>query len=227
MKVVEVKGLKFEVRPGTSDEKAVTEVVQDGCYKRRYFQVEAGERWLDLGANIGAFACLAAQQDAQVEAYEPEPENAALARSNLMLNGYVATVHEAAVVADTETRDHLNFYLSNTSYGNWRHSLYKTKNKRCIQVPVLRISPLLEKADAVKMDIEGAEIDILLSLRDYGNVKKLCFEYHFDVNNSIPIFMEVINRLKHTFTEVRYNKMPEGVERYTFYPPARIVFCWR
>lgn len=227
MKRIEVKGLQFNVRPGTSDEKAIQEVVVDGAYKRRYFQVESGERWLDLGANIGAFSCWAGSLGAQVEAYEPEPQNAALTRDNIALNHLVIPVHEQAVVSDGEPRDHLNLYLSNTTYGNWRHSLYKTKNKRCIQVPVARISPLLASCDAVKMDIEGAEIDILFSLTDYGAVRKLCFEYHFDVNDSIALFMDIIGKLKRIFPEVRHNKLPEGMEHYTFYPPARIVFCWR
>lgn len=227
MKPIEVKGLKFQVRPGTSDEQAIKEVVTNAAYQRRYFQIESGERWLDLGANIGAFACFAAQKGAVVEAYEPEPDNAAQTALNLRLNGYPETVHQVAVVADTETRDHLNLYLSNTDYGLWRHSLYKTKNKRAIQVPVVRISSLLENCDGIKMDIEGAEIDILNSLSDYRNVRKLCFEYHFDVNDSIPLFISIMGKLKQTFTEVRHGKMPDGLEHYKFYPPARIVFCWR
>lgn len=224
---IEVNGLQFAIRPGTSDRKAIHEVVEDKAYQRRYFQIEAGERWLDLGANIGAFSCFAAQKGALVEAYEPEPDNAALTRLNLRLNGYSVAVHESAVVADSETRDQLNFYLSNTPYGLWRHSLYKTKNKRSITVPAVRISPLLETCDALKMDIEGAEIDILFSLRDYRSVRKLCFEYHFDVNDSIPLFLEIVGKLKQSFTEVRYPKMPDGVEHYKFFPPARIVYCWR
>lgn len=223
---IEVNGLKFDIRPGTSDRKAIQEVVEDKAYQRKYFQIEPGERWLDLGANIGAFSCFAAQKGARVEAYEPEPNNAAQTRLNLRLNGYSVAVHEAAVVADGEMRDHLNLYLSNTPYGLWRHSLYKTKNKHCIPVPVVRISTLLETFDAIKMDIEGAEIDILFSLRDYQNIKKLCFEYHFDVNDSIPMFLEIMGKLKQSFTEVRYPKMPDGVEHYKFFPPARIVYCW-
>lgn len=226
-RIIESNGLKFQVRPGTSDEQAIKEVVTGKGYQRKYFPIEQGERWLDLGANIGAFSCFAAQKGAVVTAYEPEPENAALTRLNLGLNGFTAPVHEVAVVADTETRDHLNFYLSNTTYGNWRHSLYKTKNKRAIQVPVKHISSALENCDAVKMDIEGAEIDILNSLGDWQQVRKLCFEYHFDVNNSIPLFTSIVDRLRKTFTEVRSPKMPDGLEAYTFYPPARIVFCWR
>lgn len=226
-RIIESNGLRFQVRPGTSDAQAIKEVVTEKGYQRKYFQIEQGERWLDLGANIGAFSCFAAQKGADVDAYEPEPDNAALTRANLRLNGFPDRVHEAAVVADTETRDHLNFYLSNTTYGNWRHSLYKTKNKRAIQVPVQHISTALANCDAVKMDIEGAEIDILSSLGDWQNVRKLCFEYHFDVNSEIALFESIITRLRKTFTEVRSPRMPEGVAHYTFYPPARIVFCWR
>jgi FkbM family methyltransferase len=222
---ITARGLLFDVRPGTSDAQAIKEVVEQHGYTRRWFQIEPGERWLDLGANIGAFSVLAASCGASVDAYEAEPANAALAVHNVALNHADATVHHAAVVADAYPGDTMPLYLSNTAYGLWRHSLYKTKNRRAIQVPVKRIGEILSGVDGVKMDIEGAEIDILYALDDFRSVKKFCFEYHFDVNSSVALFRHIIGRLSQHFSRVQAGKIPEGVEEYTFYPPARVVLC--
>jgi len=55
MNLVEIDNLKIPLTSGSSDEKAVREVVEKKSYLRREFQIAAGERWLDLGGNVGAF----------------------------------------------------------------------------------------------------------------------------------------------------------------------------
>ena len=225
MERIESNGLLFDTRPNTSDAQAIKEVVTKHGYTRKYFQIEAGEQWLDLGANIGAFSVFASSKGASVRAYEPEPQNALLAKNNVTLNGFDVQVIEQAVVADTFEQKQLNLYLSNTSYGLWRHSLYKTKNKHAIPVEAVKISSILEGVDGIKMDIEGAEIDILSTIVGFGSVRKLVFEYHFDINNSIPLFLQLTERLCQFFQHVQYGKMPLALE-YNFFPPARIVFCW-
>jgi len=222
----ECNGLQFDLRPLTSDAKAVEEVVEKHGYVRKYFQIEHGERWLDLGANIGAFSCFAAQKGALVTAYEAEPQNADLARHNIELNGYTVDLHQQAIVADGVTQPTVNLYLSNTDYGQWRNSLYKSKNRRAVPVEAVRISETLTGIDAIKMDIEGAEIDILFTIADFKNVQKLVFEYHFDVNKSIPLFMQIIARLKKMFKNVIHPTYQAGVEVHNFFPPAAVVFCW-
>jgi FkbM family methyltransferase len=224
-KRIEVDGLLFEVRRNSSDEKAIKEVVTNKGYQRKFFQVEAGEHWLDLGANIGAFSCWASRLGAAVTAYEPEPANARLTRANLELNGFQAQVIEAAVVADTETRDSIRLYTSENAY--WRHSIYKPGKRQYVDVPAARISNLLPGVDAVKMDIEGAEIDLLFALRDFQAVKKLVFEYHFDVNRSVALFMEIMGRLKHHFKNVHHRNYPPHVTEHAFFPYATTVFCYQ
>lgn len=225
LKRINANGLLFDVRPDTSDEKSIQEVVLNHGYSRRWFSVEQGERWLDLGANIGAFSCFAASQGAHVEAYEAEPSNVFLSKHNVEINELDAKINHAAVVHDGFEGDTASLGLSNTAYGLWRHSLYKTKSKQRVSVPVARISSLLaDGVDGVKMDIEGAEIDILYTIPDFYQVKKLCLEYHFDVNDSISLFRHLMERLQKFFSRVECGKIPEA-EKYTWFPPARIVFC--
>src|SRR5207344_2312360 len=82
-------------RPGTSDENALIEVINKKAYRRGSvkFDVERGERWLDLGANIGAFALYARSKGATVECYEPMPDCFAILKKNVPK----ARLHNSAV----------------------------------------------------------------------------------------------------------------------------------
>lgn len=216
----------FWIRRNTSDRQVLKEVIEQNAYRRNYFTINPGERWLDLGANMGAFTCLAAQQGAIVKAYEPEPDNCKLIRRNLELNGLNAEVHQCAVVADAVTASSLPLYTS-TDYGKWGHSLFKPKRKNSILVPTVRFSSLLSDVDGIKMDIEGAEIPILSSVETMAQVQKLVFEWHFDIQPQIAIFTDMIARLGQFFPHMKYRPMKPGETLFTRYPTESIVFCWK
>lgn len=222
---VEANGLLFDVRSGTSDAKSIQEVVVDKAYQRKYLQIMPGERWLDLGVNIGAFSCFALQKGAIVQGYEAESNNANLARHNIALNGFPAIVTHAAVVADTYERDHVQLYLSNTPYAVWRHSLFAGTKKNSVLVPAIRISTILDGFDGVKMDIEGAEIDILYTLKHFYTIQKMCIEYHFNVNDSVSLYYHILGGLRKHFPHVHASKIVDGVEHHSFFPPQRFIFC--
>lgn len=228
VQTLQIGGLKFAARPGTSDKTAITEVVKKKSYERKDFKIQPGERWLDLGANVGAFSCYALKQGAEVVgAVEPIKENARLAAYNLHLNGWgLVPVLELAVVDDHNQQDQISMGIANTRYAQWRHSIYKQNAKRRVQVPTVQFSQLLNGVDAVKMDIEGAEIAILSLVEDWRDVRKLTFEWHFDVCPTISVFREVLDRLAGTFPNVRTGPLPDA-ELWTWFPPARLVHCWR
>lgn len=222
----ELKGLKFQTRPETSDRQVIKEVIEQNAYRKTYFQIEQGERWLDLGANIGAFSCMAIKLGASVGAYEPDPHNLALLKTNLDLNGFEADVHELEVVADKEQALQLKLFLS-TDYGKWGHSLYKPKRKSSILVSTVRISNILDGVDGIKMDIEGAEIPILSTIADFKDVRKLVFEWHFDMMDSVPFFLETIDHLRQFSPNIKHRKFKPGQQVFREFPTGAIVFCWR
>ena len=79
------------------------------------------------------------------------------------------------------------------------------------------------------MDIEGAEIPLLESL-DAATCKplrKLVFEYTFDVDPSIPRFLAIVRRLKQWFPTVHYTKVNPKDKEYRHYPPCTMVYCVR
>src|SRR5262245_12504074 len=71
-------------RPGTTDENALIEVLVKRAYRRPSigFDVRAGEHWLDLGANIGAFALYCKARGASAACYEPLADNFAILLKN-------------------------------------------------------------------------------------------------------------------------------------------------
>ena len=76
--------------------------------------------------------------------------------------------------------------------------------------------------DCLKMDIEGSEIEILKCI-DNWNLKKLVFEYSFNVDRSIHNFLSIVSSLKREF-DVSFKKMPNK-DNYYYFPSGVLVYC--
>jgi FkbM family methyltransferase len=222
------------VRPNTTDDKVITEVLQTCVYEKPSidFFIEENEKWLDLGGNIGTFALLCLARNSKVVSYEPEKENFELMKKNIELN-FPANANirlkNEAVGTKTGTTE---LYLCKGNYNKYRHTIYKKKGRESITIPIKSIISILSKTrfDCIKMDIEGAEIDILEFLKpsDYKKygIKKMVFEYSFDIDNSIPRFLKIMNRLKKYFKNVHWTKVKENELTYNYFPAATLVFCY-
>ncbi len=218
---IEVNGLKFLVRPGSSDETAIREVVEKKTYERRVFQIESGEHWLDLGGNVGAFTVLAASKGATVETYEPDPENVALIRKNLELNGLTAKVIAKAVVPDKQVAATLNLWPGGKS---WRNSIIRNKKgTQPLTVLCQNVFELIKPDTCIKMDIEGSEIGILESWPETLRCKKLVVEYSFDVDPNVLRLRRILDKFKNIFTNIKYTSQVDKIERWNFFPPATML----
>ncbi|RLI13802.1 hypothetical protein DRO33_00570 [Candidatus Bathyarchaeota archaeon] len=123
-----------------------------------------GDIVIDAGAHVGLFTlkCLRIHKACLVVAVEPHPLNAKLLRSNMVLNGLegkVAVVE--AALGSEEGKGRL--YLARVA---GRHSLVQRHGGRSIPVEVITIDGLvrglgLERVDFIKVDVEGAELDVL------------------------------------------------------------------
>lgn len=223
--VVEARdGYRFLVRPGSSDEKAIKEVVTRRSYFRHGIEIRPGETWVDLGANIGTFAVMAARRGAHVIAYEPDPDSAALAAANATLNGVEVEVRQAGVAtSDGEATLHVNGARKNY----WRNSLVKSwRGGSERTVPIVDYRTAIPPGANVKMDIEGSEFAILEAL-DFDTIGDLVFEWSFDIDRSIPRFAAVIARLRGRYPSVVYSKFDETLPEWpgSWFPPCRTVWC--
>jgi FkbM family methyltransferase len=133
---------------------------------------------LEIGANIGYYTvhgALAAPNTPYL-AVEAHPSTIAILRRNLALNSldHVNTIHGAVV--GTPVADHLDLALpdfeqyeaptgaflnSGTEGVGERRAAHRT-----ISVPALGASALVSGVDLIKLDIEGAEYDVLHALKD-------------------------------------------------------------
>jgi FkbM family methyltransferase len=127
--------------------------------------VRPGMTVLDVGAHVGCHALLAARlvgSEGKVYAFEPSPDNFALLRKNVELNGYKnVDLIPKAVAEKTGT---VTFHLS--PEGNDRNAIFKSSRAsgrgRSVEVQTVSLDDFLEqkgwpKVDFIKIDVEGAE----------------------------------------------------------------------
>jgi FkbM family methyltransferase len=131
-------------------------------------QLRAGGVFYDLGANVGFFSLLAARlvgPTGHVVAFEPSPANAAQWRRNIAMNGFAnATLVEAAVSSEPGAGR-----LDVATPARGEHRLVRDDDGareglvavRLVSVDGYRADAGLPMPDAIKVDVEGAEIDAL------------------------------------------------------------------
>ncbi len=142
---------------------------------------------IDAGANIGIATLFIKwlYPDAHVLAIEPDPATVALLRKNIERNKLKdVTIFHGAV---SDQAGQLSLYIHPTKQGSLKMSTYARKGMTVeVQVPAERLSSLLTQAgwtqvDLAKIDIEGAEWQVLHDLTTSGwltKVQQYVIEYH-------------------------------------------------
>jgi FkbM family methyltransferase len=229
LQTIKVGALLFTIRKGTSDFKAIKEVVIDKSYQRRGFVPQAGETWIDVGANCGAFAVWAAALGANVIAFEPDPDNASIARTNIETNrlNRLAVVHDTGLTADEGTGEAA--LHRNTANGNlWRNSLFKKwQGGEAIKVKTEPIEPYWNQNYCIKLDAEGVEMPILEKYAE-RKVAKLVFEWSFDIDPCLVRFEKVIATLRATYSQVVFAGYKSGYKTWqaSWFPACRTIWCF-
>lgn len=199
---VEVAGLTLSHRPGTTDIRVIHEVITNRCYRRAKvgFDVEAGEKWLDLGANIGAFAAYAHSRGARCESFEPEPGCFAVLKVNRQpgCNIFRAAVtsHDGPTIPFFAQKDKARQATASTLSHRSRNRMEAVG-----EVANVCAADLPRYYNGVKMDIEGAEHDII----DRGMIPacdKLVLEYHSTVDRSVANMARRVEVLRSLFDNV-------------------------
>lgn len=178
-KQIEHKGHRYNVRPDTLDEWVVGEVWTPREYASA-MNLGPDDVVLDAGANIGAFSVLAASCGARVVGFEPDPENFAIAESNVTLNGYDDRVQLHNVGLWTHD-DEMRLYINPRNRG--MATLRRVRGRSSVVVPLRSFADVLRKVDPtkIKMDVEGAEYPIFMAVEDWHNVELIRMEWHIAV----------------------------------------------
>lgn len=220
----------FEIRTGTSDAKSIEEVFDHNSYQRYKMPVTDLDRWLDLGANIGAFSVMAGLLGRKVVAVEADPDNHARVLKNLAMNGLEGvTAIQAAAMPDDYAGDTITLHRSMAPKSLRRHTIYPSPRRTDqISVPALSISNLCTQHDiqGVKMNIEGAEIGILTTWKPPTCVRRVVAEWSFDKDPKIATIERALENLRNHFPTVKCSRKwaPDLID-WKYYPPNAFIYA--
>ncbi len=173
-------GLQFQVRTALD-----VWVIKETCLDRDYERLtplQDGWTILDIGAGLGDFTVYAARHSphGRVYAFEPFPESVELLQRNVALNRVGNVEVQGVAVAGHNGTLALNV----GSVEAVQHSVV-TGGAQMIEVAAVTLAQIfethaLQQCDFLKMDVEGAEYNILF-LTDKAllkKIKRIALEYH-------------------------------------------------
>ncbi|HJR58741.1 MAG TPA: FkbM family methyltransferase [Vicinamibacterales bacterium] len=139
---------------------------------------------IDAGANVGLFTCWAASRNprASIVAVEPSPENFKRLQEHLRLNRLEQRVQALQVALGS---DRTTAWLSTTASAGQMLHLTDQSTPQAVAVEAIPLADLLSQVpqrqiDFLKMDIEGSEYGVLMSVGpdQLARVRRLTVEYH-------------------------------------------------
>lgn len=187
--------------------------------------LKSGDTVFDIGANVGYYTVLASKKvgnKGKVYAFEPDPANLRLLRKNIELNKCSnVQVVESAV---DERNDTAVLTLDEANPGE--NSLSRQKAGREILVKTITLDTFIRKekiikVDAIKVDIEGAEIGALMGGRKFfRQAKKVQLFIECNQNTLIQFNKtsdDLINMLKNLGFRLQYivNESEKTISAFT------------
>jgi FkbM family methyltransferase len=182
-KIVRLTDLAFFYRD-TMDVWTIKETCLNDYYRLRDRPVRPNGVLIDIGAGLGDFAIMAAHMHpgAQVLAFEPFPASADLCRRNVRLNQTTnVEVIEAAVGLG---KGSIGLDISSAESVQYSTASEQAANSS-LQVQIESLGQIfaeraIDRCDLLKLDCEGAEFEILLTLnRDIlDRIDHISMEYH-------------------------------------------------
>ncbi len=160
---------------------------------------------LDIGAYEGEFSILARQffSDAAVLMVEPQPQKRA--GLDALATALGGDVRVESVLLGDEDCDGRAFHQLRTPFGSTGSSLYEELSdypRDVLTLPMRRLDSLVRSHegrvfDLVKIDVQGAELDVLRGASEMlGTVQALCIELSLHpVNRGAPLLAEVVATL--------------------------------
>lgn len=176
----------------------------------QYFKnnVKEGDVFVDVGAHIGYYTVLASQlvgEKGRVIAFEPDEENFKVLKKNTENLGNVV-LYNCAV---SDFTGKASFFLADRS-GN--HSLIQNKDRiKQTRVKVLKLDDYVKKADWVKIDVQGAELEVLKGMQRLLKNKKmvLVVELEVEEGKEKPLHYEYLLSLGYSVKRVDFKNSKE------------------
>jgi len=166
-------GLKMQVHE-SGDQIISARLKTDRCWEAyetalTLQHLQAGDVYVDVGANIGYYTLVAAQRvgiKGKVIAYEPDPENFALLQSNVALNQLPQVEIFPYALYDKHSAGQL--FLSDNNFGD--HRIYGSGEARAIRSIEMvngdnHLGQQTECIDFLKIDTQGSEFFVVKGLQ--------------------------------------------------------------
>ncbi|HEX3794066.1 MAG TPA: FkbM family methyltransferase [Acidimicrobiales bacterium] len=173
----------------------IYEIFAEDCYHFEWFLGTLAEgpiQVMDIGGQVGTFACRLAQVQpkATIAAFEPSPTTADFLRRNVSQNHFDdrITVHEQALAGSigfAEFDDNGGGSGTNSlvaTGGNAATAASEARNIMRVETTTFdaAVAAIRAPIDLVKMDCEGGEYDMVYasSPENWSSVHRLVLEYH-------------------------------------------------
>lgn len=122
---------------------------------------------VDIGANLGLHSLLMSRCGLSVRSFEPDPVHFSILQANISENQGNSIKAFQAAVSTTQGRAGFVRVLNNTTGSHLAGTKSSYGNRQEFEVETVAIRPLYETAELLKMDAEGHERDLLLSLEPF------------------------------------------------------------
>jgi len=185
----EIARVHPEIKPhffSFDDPYMISEIVARDTYR---FRAKPGDRVMDIGANVGVFTTLCAVNGAQVTAYEPHPEAYLILLDTIQRSGIQDRVIPKQMAVWTHSGQ-CAYHPGKTpahshpgqTWDSYNGAVVWPDNSGPANMACVSFEDAigLEDWDCVKMDIEGAEFELLLTapLEALLRIKYLTLELH-------------------------------------------------
>ncbi len=176
--------VRFHVR-GLMDVWIIKETCLDRDYETIGEELQDGWIVLDIGAGLGDFTIYAAKSrpHCEIYAYEPFPESYELLQENLKLNAVDNVRAFPYAISDGQSAQ-LTLALTGEAVQH-RTTPAGAPVAATVAVPCLSLEQALaatslSRVDFLKIDVEGAEFEILFGASDaaLSVIRRVCLEYH-------------------------------------------------
>lgn len=217
------KGLWLKVLPKW-EPGYLTGCAEEGMIEALCRYLRPGNCFYDVGAHIGFYSLIAARligPVGHVIAFEPDPDNAEIARENAAKNGFAGVTVVCKAISD---RDAIVRFRRSAGDGSSRMSGMVIRENRpgipeseilsCEAISLDSFSSSHPAPDLAKIDVEGAELQVLEGARSLLKQKKpvLLIEVH-DAKN-IPAVRSLLSGFGYTLEPLVLNNGQPGSRNF-------------